>query len=108
VYDENGKQVGEEKIDKEAERKQREEEKKRLEEESTEVEEDFDIECDTVGMTDSDLEAEKAKAREEETKQGEELARKVAAINQIPDLMQRKVELEKLLAEYTTTETYTV
>lgn len=96
VYDENGKKIGEEKIDEEAEKKKREEE-------AAEVEEDFEIECKPVGLSESDLAAGK-KAEEEQRK---EFSRKVAEICKNPDHDegQKRAELDKLLAANTTTAT---
>ncbi|KAF7181206.1 hypothetical protein CNMCM7691_000335 [Aspergillus felis] len=108
VYDENGKQIGEKKIDKEAEKKQREEERKKMEEEENQLEEDFYVEsAGTVGLTDSDKEAEEEEARIEEEKR-KELMKKVAAINQIPDEEQKRAELLKLMEGRMTVTTTTV
>jgi hypothetical protein len=119
VYDESGKQIGEEKIDKEAEKKQREEERKRIEEEEAKLlEEDNPLEEDivvetagTIGLTDSDNEAEEEAARLEEEKR-KRFQEKLAAIKQMPDEEQKKAELVKLMKEKmtvtTTAETMTM
>ncbi|GIJ84873.1 hypothetical protein Asppvi_003724 [Aspergillus pseudoviridinutans] len=107
VYDENGKQIGEKKIDREAEEKQREEERKKLEEEANQLEEDFYVEsAGTIGLTDSDDEAEEQEARVEEEKR-KEIMKKVAVINQIPDEEQKRAELLKLMEERLTVTTTT-
>ncbi|GIK01981.1 hypothetical protein Aspvir_006024 [Aspergillus viridinutans] len=107
VYDENGTKIGEKNVDKEAEKKQREEERNKMEEEDNRLEEDIFVEsADTIGLTDSDEEAEEEEARVEEEKR-KEFMKKVAVINQIPDEEQKRAELVKLMAERMTATTTT-
>lgn len=106
VFDENGNEIGEQKVDKEAEKKQREEEQKKLAEDSAdpEVDEEFMIECDTVGMSESALAADK-KNEEEEKEKKKELAKKFATISKNPDEEQKRAQLAALLQASETTET---
>lgn len=102
MFDENGNVIGEEKIDKEAERQAAEEEQKRVNEINADGgEEDVDVEFgDTFGESNNEEKAKREK--------NEEFNRKIAAIDQIQDETEKKAALVKLLQESTVTETGTI
>lgn len=102
MFDENGNVIGEEKIDKEAERQAAEEEQKRVNEMNADGgEEDVDVEFgDTFGESNNEEKAKREK--------NEEFNRKFAAIDQIQDETEKKAALVKLLQESTVTETGTI
>ncbi|KAL3470377.1 hypothetical protein BJX99DRAFT_239683 [Aspergillus californicus] len=116
IYDSTGKRIGEEKIDKEAEKKKREEEEKKKEEEAFISAEEFDIEFDSVGMSESDIqvemdslqaekEREESQRKEREEAQQIERERRKAEILAIPDDAQRNAELREFYLQTVTTET---
>ncbi|KAJ5307138.1 hypothetical protein N7476_007794 [Penicillium atrosanguineum] len=97
IFDGNGKAIGEEKIDKEAERKAREEEQKRLEE-NPQVEEDFAVQSGlTIGEDDED--------DEDDEDEKQEFAKKLEAIKQLPDGDEKRAELAKLFTATQVTQT---
>ena len=94
VFDENGKAIGEEKIDKEAERKAREEKQKRLEEEGAQDEEEFAVQSAlTVGEDDEEDEEDE---EDEKKRKSQEIAKKLEAIKQLPDGDEKRAEMAKL------------